>query len=93
VLRAGHISEYEREVLISEISKHVYNSRSFWLFSHENPDGDSLGCCLATFAALRSIGKEVKVLTTDLWRACTASCHTRTKSCIQVRCPLACLMW
>jgi bifunctional oligoribonuclease and PAP phosphatase NrnA len=64
-LRSGYISEYEREVLISEISKRVQNAKTFWLFSHENPDGDSLGCCLATFGALRAVGKDVKVLTTE----------------------------
>jgi phosphoesterase RecJ-like protein len=39
----------------------VFHSKSFWLLSHENPDGDSLGCCLALFGALRAVGKDVKV--------------------------------
>jgi len=59
--RAGYISEYERAVLIGEISKRVHSAHSFWLLSHENPDGDSLGCTLATFSALKAVGKEVQV--------------------------------
>lgn len=57
----GYISEYERAVMIGEISKRVHGAHSFWLLGHENPDGDSLGCSLATFAALRAVGKEVQV--------------------------------
>jgi phosphoesterase RecJ-like protein len=64
-MRAGYITEYERAVLIDEIGGHVTAAHSFWLFSHENPDGDSLGCALATYAALRAIGRDVKVLTTE----------------------------
>jgi phosphoesterase RecJ-like protein len=37
------------------------NSKTFWIFCHENPDGDTIGCSLAMYGVLRDMHKEVRV--------------------------------
>jgi phosphoesterase RecJ-like protein len=46
---------------VAEIAKVAFNSKTFWIFCHENPDGDTIGCSLATYAALTQQGKQVRV--------------------------------
>lgn len=43
----------------------IKNVRSFILVSHQSPDGDGIGSCLALGFALRSIGKEVTLYSKD----------------------------
>jgi phosphoesterase RecJ-like protein len=59
------ISKAERAQLIEEIGAHWRRARSVWVFCHENPDGDALGCNLATYAALTAQGKEVVLYSYD----------------------------
>lgn len=47
----------------SKIIETIKNSRKFYLISHMQPDGDSIGSLLAMGEGLRSIGKEVKTFT------------------------------
>ncbi len=47
--------------VVGEIAKVAFNSKTFWIFCHENPDGDTIGCSLATYAALVQQGKQVRV--------------------------------
>lgn len=61
----GSISERERARLIDEIGGYWSVGRSFWIFTHESPDGDALGCNLAVYAVLKSLGKEVTVFSYD----------------------------
>jgi bifunctional oligoribonuclease and PAP phosphatase NrnA len=61
----GALSDAEFQRLVREIGKKCFNSKTFWIFCHENPDGDTIGCSLATYAVLREIGKDVKVFSPD----------------------------
>src|SRR5687768_15054814 len=60
---AGYITENERYSLIRLIGRHIAKAQTVWVFCHENPDGDTLGCSLATYAALSSLGKNVQLFT------------------------------
>lgn len=60
---AGFINESERSRLIRQIGRFLAAAHDFWVFCHENPDGDTLGCSLAAFAGLTKAGKNVKVFT------------------------------
>lgn len=51
--------------MVDEIGRLIDGAASFWVFCHENPDGDTLGCCLAVYGALKDAGKDVKVFTPD----------------------------
>lgn len=51
--------------MIDEIGKRTFNARTFWVICHENPDGDTLGCCLAVYGALVDGGKKAQVFTPD----------------------------
>ncbi|MBN2081804.1 bifunctional oligoribonuclease/PAP phosphatase NrnA [bacterium] len=59
------ISEVDRARLIEEIGGYWSCAHSFWVFTHEHPDGDALGCNLATYAVLKALGKDVKVFSYD----------------------------
>jgi len=61
----SYISQPDRERLIEEIGGFWSCARSFWVFTHEHPDGDALGCNLATYAVLRAMDKDVKVFSYD----------------------------
>jgi phosphoesterase RecJ-like protein len=55
----------ERQRLIEEIGRRTFNARSFWVICHENPDGDTLGCCLALYSALIGSQKQAQIYTPD----------------------------
>ena len=54
----GVMGYRERRRMIWEIGKRSLKSKNIWIFCHENPDGDTLGCGLAVYASLTNIGKE-----------------------------------
>jgi bifunctional oligoribonuclease and PAP phosphatase NrnA len=54
----GVLGLRDRRRLIWEIGKRTLKAKNIWIFCHENPDGDTLGCGLAVYAALINIGKE-----------------------------------
>lgn len=56
--RDGTLSTQQRRRLIWEIGRHGLHAKRIWIFCHENPDGDTLGCGLAVYGALAGIGKE-----------------------------------
>lgn len=60
---AGFITEQERSRLISQIAHQLRRAQTYWVFCHENPDGDTLGCSHAAYAALTAAGKEVRLFT------------------------------
>ena len=62
-LPPGYISRKERSELFRQIGAHIDAADSIWIFCHENPDGDTLGCSLACLIALRTMGKDVHVFT------------------------------
>jgi len=62
---ASFVSVEERLKLIEEIGSYWSCARSFWIFTHEYPDGDALGCNLAMYAVLTALGKDVKVFSYD----------------------------
>jgi len=51
---------------VSEIGSKLVNGRTFWIFCHESPDGDTIGCSLAMYAALREMSKDAHVFSPDL---------------------------
>ncbi len=57
----GALSEKEFTRLVDEIKKKIVNSKTFWIFCHENPDGDTIGCSLAVYGVLKDMGKQVTV--------------------------------
>jgi phosphoesterase RecJ-like protein len=57
----GALSESEFARLVGEIGKKCVNSRTFWIFCHENPDGDTIGCSLAMYGVLKDMHKDVRV--------------------------------
>jgi phosphoesterase RecJ-like protein len=50
-----------------EVAAYLSSGRKFLLTGHRNPDGDSLGSCLALAIALRNAGKEAQVVMRDQW--------------------------
>jgi phosphoesterase RecJ-like protein len=60
-----YVTPEERQRLTEQIGRLVDDARSLWVFCHENPDGDTLGCCLAVYGALVDGGKQVQVFTPD----------------------------
>lgn len=44
---------------LSDISKKILKSNDIAIYCHTNPDGDSIGCMLALYLALKAKGKEV----------------------------------
>src|SRR5258708_51717 len=60
---AGYITESERTRLIRQIGRFLGAAQDYWVFCHENPDGDTLGCSLAAYAGLTAAGKRVQVFT------------------------------
>ena len=50
-----------------EVAAFLAAGRRFLLTGHRNPDGDSLGSCLALAFALRNAGKEAQVVMRDPW--------------------------
>lgn len=48
-----------------KFKKILLNSQSVALFCHINPDGDTLGCGLAMFFALKKLGKSVNIFCDD----------------------------
>jgi len=60
---AGYITVEERTRLIRQIGRFLAAAKRFWVFCHENPDGDTLGCSLAAYAGLTAAGKSVRVFT------------------------------
>lgn len=60
-----YITLAERTRLIDEIGMHWRRGQTFWLLTHEAPDGDALGCNLALMSALRDMGKDVTLLSYD----------------------------
>lgn len=51
--------------MIREIGKLLFQAKSYWIFCHENPDGDTLGCSLATYGVLVQSKKDVKLFSQD----------------------------
>lgn len=50
---------------ISRILGAVFKNDSFLVFTHEMPDGDTIGSSLALAAALKQLGKSVEVISPD----------------------------
>ncbi|HHV78922.1 MAG TPA: bifunctional oligoribonuclease/PAP phosphatase NrnA [Firmicutes bacterium] len=50
---------------ISHILRAVYNNGSFLIFTHEMPDGDTIGSSLALAGALKQLGKRALVVSCD----------------------------
>ncbi len=50
-----------------EVAGFLAAGKRFLLTGHRNPDGDSLGSCLALAFALRNAGKEAQVVMRDGW--------------------------
>ncbi len=50
---------------LTQIRDMLLKGRSFLLTSHARPDGDSLGSQLALAAALRQLGKQVRIINSD----------------------------
>jgi len=48
--------------IINEITKIIKNNNSFLILAHDNPDGDSIGSCLALGLALKKLNKKVHIL-------------------------------
>lgn len=55
----------EETKIIEEIRKAVLPGKRFALFSHEEPDGDAIGCQVALTLALRELGKEAHAFRLD----------------------------
>lgn len=53
-------------MLLNEVSKILYNNNNFVLLTHQSPDGDTLGSAYALCRALQMIGKNAKVLCSDI---------------------------
>lgn len=51
--------------LLDEIKELVINSKSIYLASHINPDGDNLGSLLALAMGLRSLNKNINIIKVD----------------------------
>lgn len=47
----------KKTATVSSVCKLLLNNNSFAIFAHTNPDGDTLGSCVALALALRSLGK------------------------------------
>ncbi len=56
------MNEYDENYLttLRHVAKVIKDSSSFWLFPHEDPDGDAFGSTLALHVALKRLGKEVR---------------------------------
>ncbi|MFU8856340.1 MAG: DHH family phosphoesterase [Deferrisomatales bacterium] len=55
----------DRKKAIAEVRQALLAGRSFLLVSHQNPDGDAIGSCLALAAGLSALGKHCDVLSAD----------------------------
>jgi len=55
----------QEEKIIAEIGRAVSRGERFALFSHEEPDGDAIGCQVALTLALRELGKEARAFRLD----------------------------
>lgn len=51
--------------IYSTIADVIANSQSFLIASHIDPDGDAIGCELATYSILRRLGKSVHVVSEE----------------------------
>ncbi len=47
---------------LDEIKSEIEKAKKIVIETHESPDGDAIGCCLAMMLALESIGKKVDVI-------------------------------
>ncbi len=47
---------------LDDIKNEIENANSIVIETHETPDGDAVGSCLAMYLALKSIGKDVDVV-------------------------------
>lgn len=50
---------------IPEAARELLTQDKILLISHISPDGDTLGCAFALYAALKSLGKQVKIRCSD----------------------------
>ena len=50
---------------ISAAASFIQSHQSFYLAAHQSPDGDTMGSCLALWAALLEMGKEATVVCPD----------------------------
>jgi bifunctional oligoribonuclease and PAP phosphatase NrnA len=61
----GRLEPGERERVLGEASALLKQARSVWIFTHEYPDGDALGSCLACYEMLRNHGVPAQVFCPD----------------------------
>ncbi len=47
---------------LDEILKEIKEAKDIIMLTHENPDGDAMGSCLALYPALKSMNKEVELV-------------------------------
>ena len=50
-----------KKVTVSQAAQLLAEKNSFALFAHTNPDGDTLGACIALCIALRKLDKNVRL--------------------------------
>ncbi len=55
----------ERERILAQAGGILQRARTAWIFTHEYPDGDALGCCLACYEMLTGCGVEAQVFSPD----------------------------
>ena len=61
----GYITADQRDGLFERIGSLLGNAQTVWLFCHENPDGDTVGCNSAVYEALQRMGKQVRMFSPD----------------------------
>jgi phosphoesterase RecJ-like protein len=62
---SSRLSKRKRKEILRTIAEETRECRSFLISTHQNPEGDAIGSILALGLALKSLGKEVQILTQD----------------------------
>jgi phosphoesterase RecJ-like protein len=62
---SSRLSKRKRKEILRRIAEETRECRSFLISTHQNPEGDAIGSILALGLALKSLGKEVRILTQD----------------------------
>jgi bifunctional oligoribonuclease and PAP phosphatase NrnA len=65
-MRPAGISKEDFAQYVEEIGRRIVGGKRFWIFCHESPDGDTIGCSLAMYGALKGLNKDVHVYTPDI---------------------------
>ena len=59
------LAKRKRKEILRAIAEETRACRSFLISTHQNPEGDAIGSILALGLTLKSLGKEVQILTQD----------------------------